>query len=368
MIAPTLQDVALGSVSLTTLVQSFMDAGARARVMTSLFNRGRPITVMNGSTAVWDTITGRRHLAGFSGASSPHVQVGKVGDAERTSACARVKLYKDIPGHRLFDQRAPGMVTPDGQAVIRQELKDLATMLGDTKERACGIVLSTGKFTGSVANFPGSSVVFDVDFGASSNLAFTRSAPWATVTTKILSSDVVSLIQTAFEQGSGVESGTIVFNRTVLASLLKNSEFQEFVKYTAGAALVKSIGMQDAASKVLSEFGGPGGMDWVCASGSFLPEGGAVTPYYPDSTITVLPPQDKLDNTLGMAQGYGTIPSGPVMFSSAEGAAAGLVQAPTPGPYAYAEIKAEVPSVRIYAGDVFLPVVLDPIKLMRGVA
>lgn len=367
MIAPTMQDVALGSASLTTLVQSFMEAGMRSRVLTSLFNQGRPISVQNGSTAVWDTVTGRRHLAGFAGASSPHTQVGKVGDAERTSACARIKLYKDVPGHRLFDQRAPGMVTPDGQAVIRQELKDLVNMIGDTIERACGLVLSTGKFTGSTANFPGSTQVFDVDFGASSNIAFTRSAAWSTSSTKILSADLVTAIQTAFEQGSGVEAGCIVFNRTVLASLIKNTEFQEFVKYTAGAALVRSIGMQDAASRVLAEFR-PGGVDWICASGSFLPEGGSVTPYFPNDSIAVLPPQDKLDNTLGMAQGYGTIPTGPVLFSTAEGASAGLRQADSPGIYSYAEIKAEVPAVRLYVGTVFLPVLLDPIKLMRGSA
>lgn len=368
MIAPTMQDVALGSTSLTTLVQSFMEAGMRSRVLTSLFMAGRPIEVQNGSTAVWDTITGRRHLAGFAGASSPHTQVAKIGDGEKTSACARIKLYKDIPGHRLFDQRAPGMVTPDGQAVIRNELKDLVNMIGDTIERACGLVLSTGKFTGSAANFPGSTQVFDVDFGAARNLAFSRSAAWATATTKILSNDLVNLIQTPFEQGSGVEAGTIVFNRSVLASLLKNTEFQEFVKYTAGSALVRSIGMQDAASRVLAEFGGPGGMEWLCASGSFLPEGGAVTTYYPADTITVLPPRDRLENTLGMAFGYGTIPTGPVLFSSAEGAAAGLTQAPSRGIYSYAEIKAEVPAVRIYVGVPFLPVLLDPIKLMRGVA
>lgn len=364
MIAPTPLDVALGQQNLTTLVRSFMDAGRRSRVLTSLFAQGRPIQVLNGEAAVWDKVTGRRHLAGFSGASSPHKQVGQVGQDQKTSALARVKLYKDIPAHRLFDQRAPGMVTPDGQAVIRSELQDLANMIGDTKERACGLVASTGKLTVNTSNFPDTDVTFDCDFGASELLAFTKSAAWSTASTKVLTTDLVEKIQTPYEQDSGVEPGTIVFNRTVLADLLRNTEFQEFVKYTAGAALVRAIGMQDAASRVLSEFR-PGGVDWLCASGTFKPSGGSVTPYFPDDTIAVLPPQDQLQNTLGMASGRGIVPVGPV-FTGAEGAASGLRVADSDGPYAYAEIKGEVPSVRIYAGEVFLPVLLDPIKLMKG--
>lgn len=366
MIAPTPLDVALGSQNLTTMVRSFMDAGMRSRVLTSLFAQGRPIQVLPGNAAVWDKVTGRRHLAGFAGSASPHTQVGKIGEDQKTSACARIKLYKDIPGDRLFAENAPGMVTPDGQAVIRYEMQDLANMIGDTVERACGLVLSTGKMTASAANFPGTQVTFDLDFGASENLAFTRSAAWGTVGTKVLTNDLVNLIQTAFEQGSGVEAGTIVFNRTVLASLLKNTEFQELVKYTAGAALVKAMGMQDAASKVLSEFG-IGGMEWLAASGSFKPEGGSVTPFFPNDTIAVLPPQARLGDTLGMAYGRGLIPTGPV-FTGAEAASSGLKVAETPGVYSYAEIKGEVPSVRVYAGTVFLPVLLDPLKLMRGVA
>lgn len=366
MLAPTPLDVALGQQSLTTLVRSFMDAGMHSRVCTSLFTQGRTIQVLRGNAAVWDTVTGRRHLAGLSGSASPHQQVAGVGESTKTSACAHIKLYKDIAGDRLFDERAPGMVMPDGQAVIREALQDLTVMLGDTIERACGLVLSTGKFTASAANFPGSQVTFDVDFGSSSLLAFTRSAAWGTASTKIISSDIVEKIQTPFEQGSGVEAGTVVFNRTVLASLMKNTEFQEFVKYTAGAALVRAIGMQNAASQVLSEFR-PGGMDWLCASGTFLPQGGSVTPYFPNDTIAVLPPQGQLSNTLGMAWGRGIVPTGPV-FTGAEGAAGGLKPSDSAGVYSYAEIKGEVPSVRVYAGAVFLPVLLDPIKLMKGAA
>ena len=367
MLAPTMQDVALGTQNLTALAESFMAAGLRSRVLTSLFNQGQPIQVMPGNTAVWKQITGRRHLAPLSGSTSPHVQTGAVAEEDKTSALARIKLYKDIPGDRLYDQTAPGMVTPDGQQRIRIELQDLVNQIGDTVERACGLVLSTGKFTASAANFPGTTGVFDLDFGASSNLAFTRSAAWSTNTTKILSADLVTAIQTAYEQGCGKEAGTIVFNRSVLASLIKNVEFQEFVKYTAGAALVRAIGMQDAASRVLSEFR-PGGVDWLCASGSFLPQGGSVTPYFPDSTIAVLPDQSMLGDTLGMAMGRGTVPTGPVFISGAEGAASGLRPASSAGIYSYAEVKGDVPSVRIYAGLVFLPVLLNPINLMRGSA
>lgn len=364
MLAPTPLDVALGTQNLTYLVQNFMEATPRQRHLTSMFEAGRPIQVLPGGAATWDKITGRRHLAGFSGAESPHAQVAKIGQDNKTSALAWIKLYKDIPGHRLFDERAPGMVTPDGQMVIRYELQDLVNMIGDNVERACGLVLSTGKLTASAANFPGTQAIFDLDFGASENLAFTRSAAWATSTTKIVSVDIPTKIKQAFRDGCGAEPGCVCFNGSVEASLLGNAEFTDLVKYAAGATIVRNAGA--TVGRILSEFR-PGSLDWMISTGSFKPEGGAVTPFFPDNTIAVLPAMDQLGDTLGMAYGRGIVPSGPI-FTSENAAAAGLRLADAPGIYAYAEIKGEIPAVRVYVGLPFLPVLMDPTKLMRGAA
>lgn len=374
MLAPTPLDVALGRAALTQIVQSFMGPGLHARRLTSRFMAGREISLLDGQHAVWDEVTGRRHLAGFSRPASPHVQVGETGKVTRTTALAHIKLFKDIPAARLYSQRAPGMVTPDGAAVIRQELRDLFNMILDTIERSCGLVLSTGKLTASTANFPGTQAVFDVDFGASSNLAFTRSAPWDTVTTKIMSNDAVLRISKDYTDGTGVEPGEVLFNHSVLAKLLKNTEFVDIVKNVGGVALMGGMGKNAAAQTVLTNLK-PGGLDWTPVQGSFVPEGGSATPYFPDDMIAVLPTADELPDTLGMALGTAPIPVGPTFLGS-ESAHNGFVdsgRAPgmseeMRGLYSYAEIVGSAPSVRIYAGGVFLPVLLNPIRLMRGAA
>lgn len=374
MLAPTPLDVALGRAELTQIVQSFMGPGLHARRLTSRFMAGREIELLDGQHAVWDEVTGRRHLAGFSAPASPHVAVGETGKVTRTTALAHIKLHKDIPAARLYSQRAPGMVTPSGQTVIRQELRDLFNMILDTVERSCGLVLSTGKLTASAANFPGTKATFDIDFGAADNLAFTRSAPWATPTTKIMSNDAVLKIAKAYTDGTGVEPGEVIFNYTVLAKLLGNTEFVDIMKNMGGPALVGGMGKLEAAVRALSQFR-PGGLDWTPVQGSFVPEGGAATPYFPDDMIAVLPTADELPDTLGMALGTAPIPVGPT-FLGAELAHNGFVdsgRAPgmseeMRGIYSYAEIVGAAPSVRIYAGAVFLPVLLNPIRLMRGSA
>lgn len=363
MLAPTQLETALGTQNLTTLVRNFMDATVGSRTLTGFFRRGRPIQVLPGNNAVWDVLTGRRHLAPLSGPSSPHVQVAQAGQGQKTTACAWIKLYKDIPGHRLFDERAPGQLLPGADLVIGYELMDLANMLGDTVERMCGLALSTGKVTGSAANFPGTQTPFDVDFGASQNLAFTRSAAWATDTTKILATDLPTNLRKAYRDGSGTEPGFVIGNSTIEASLMNNTEVKAFLTYVAGPQMVKTAGALEGLMP--SQFG-LGGLQWPLSVGAFKPEGGSVTPYFPDNYIAVLPIENELPNTLGMAVGRGIVPTGPVFLPEAERAASGLTVVGTPGPYSYAEIKGEVPAVRIYAGWTGLPVILDPIKLMRG--
>lgn len=361
MLMPTPIATVLGTGALTGLCTSFL--AGQPRPMLSLFESGRPLqtdlAVSTGdSIATWDQVTGRRRLAGFVGGSSPGQEVERTGVETKTSACAHIKLYKRLPGSILINENAPGMMTPNAQVVVRQAMQDLANMLADTMERACGLVLSTGKFTASKANFPDTQMIFDLDFGASLNTAFTRSAAWSTDTTKIVSNDVPMLIKKALIDAAGEEAGHVVYGPSVEASILKNTDFRTFVQQQAGLSVIQGAGL----GLTVKQFN-IGGLNWIPTSSTFKPAGGSVTPFFPADTIAVIP--RKVEETLGMAYGRAIVPAGPVFGQSGD-AAASLLKLSEQGVYSYAELQGG--SVVVNAGIVFLPVNLNPINLMRGAA
>ncbi len=361
MLMPTPLATVLSPGALTGMVQSFM--GAQPKPMLSLFEGGRPLSAdlalsTGDSIATWDQVTGRRRLAGFVGGSSPSQEVERVGVETRTSACAHIKLFKRLPGTILINENAPGMMRPDAQAVVRQAQKDLANMIADTIERACGLVLSTGKFTASKANFPDTQAIFDVDYGASVNTAFTRSAAWATVGTKIISNDVPLPLKRSYINATGEEAGHVVYGPTVEASILANTEFQALAAQQAGLTIIQGAGLGATVQQFKI-----GGLNWVPTSGTFKPSGGSVTPFFPADTIAVLP--KSLEETLGMAYGRAIVPAGQVFGQSGDSAAS-LLKLSEQGVYSWAEVQGN--GVVLHAGIVFLPVNLNPINLMRGAA
>lgn len=358
MLMPSPISTVLSPATLTGLVSSYLMG--QPRPMTSLFLAGRPLSAdfaqSTGDTiATWDHVTGRRHLAGFTGPSSPGREVEREGTETKTSACAHIKIFKRLPGSILINERAPGMATADQQAVINQAAMDLGNMLADTIERACGLILSTGKFTASKANFPDTSLVFDLDFGASSNQTFSRSAAWGTASTKIVTNDVPSLIKDAFEKASGEAAGRVIYNASVEKSILANTEFQALAATQAGLTIIQGAGLGATVQQFRI-----GGLDWIPSRGSYKPKGGAATRFFPDDTIAVLP--EGLDQTLGMAWGREVIPQGPVFGPSA----ANRLGLSNQGAYSYAEIQGN--GVVLHAGVVFLPVLMNPGNLMRGAA
>lgn len=358
MLTPTPLTTVLAPATLTGMVSSFM--GAQSRPLTGLFQAGRKLTsdfaeTTGDTIATWDHVTGRRNLAGFVGPSSPSQEVAREGTSTRTSSCAHIKLHKRLPGSIMINERAPGMASASQQAVINNALQDLTNMILDTMERAAGLVLSTGKFTGSKANFPSTQLVFDVDYGATSNLAFTRSAAWGTASTKIISNDVPILLKQAFNNGNGEAAGRVIYGPSVEASILKNTEFKELALTQAGITIIQGAGMGATVQQFRI-----GGMEWVPSTGTFVPTGGSVTQMFPADTIAVLP--QRLDDTLGMAYGREVIPEGPVFGPSA----AGRLGLSAEGIYSYAEVQGS--GVVLHAGIVFLPVLMNPVNLMRGAA
>lgn len=358
MLTPKPISTVLSPATLTGLVSSYLMG--QPRPMTSLFMAGRPLSAdfaesSGDSIATWDHVTGRRHLAGFTGPSSPSREVEREGVETKTSACAHIKIHKRLPGSVLINERAPGMATASQQQVINLASQDLGNMIADTIERACGLILSTGKFTASKANFPETQLIFDLDFGASSNQSFTRSAAWATASTKIVSNDVPKLIKQPFVQNSGEMAGRVVYGPSVEASILGNTEFQTLAANQAGLTIIQGAGLGATVQQFRI-----GGLDWVPSYGTFKPSGGSVTPFFPADTIAVLP--QNLGDTLGMAYGRAVIPAGPVFSAQPNN----LLTLSPQGVYSYAEVQGN--GVVLHAGIVFLPVLMNPGNLMRGAA
>ncbi len=360
-LAPTPISVVLSPSSLTAMVQSFL--AGQPRPLTGLFQSGRPLSVdfaesTGDSIATWDQVTGRRHLAGFVGAASPSQEVVREGIETRTSALAHIKLHKRLPGSILLNENAPGMMTPNAQRVINLAMQDLTNTIADTMERACGLVASTGKFTGSKANFPETQVIFDVDFGAASNTVFTRSAAWSTPTTKIVSNDVPLALKKAYVEATGEDAGRVIYGPSVEASILKNTEFQALSVTQAGLSIIQGAGLGATVQQFRI-----GGLEWVPTSGTFKPTGGAVTPFFPADTIAVLP--KNIGDTVGMAYGREIVPAGAV-FGRPATSAANMLTLSEQGIYSYAELQGN--GVIVHAGVVFLPALLNPANLMRGAA
>jgi hypothetical protein len=206
----------------------------------------------------------------------------------------------------------------------------------------CAQILATGAITVNAANFPGSQVAFTVNYAGFN--ALNALASWATSTTKILSSELIR-IQRSFQAASGKEPGQAVMNAGVTGSMIANTEIADFAQFALGPSIISggpiTTGMALPALRV-------GGLAWKQADGVFVPVNGAATRYFADDKVAFLP--SDLRDSLGLAEGYGYVPVGMDR----------VAKAPQRGAYAYAAVNPDVPTVRLYAGWVGLPVLIAP--------
>lgn len=348
MLNVTLDESIFGVESLTGLVRSFASEPGN-RVCTDVFKQGRQL-LPEGSTVAWEEQQYSRHLAPVTGRDAPHVGVAPTTVIPKATAMAHIKVYKDLPAGALLDRRAPGQMGADDRAVLNEALEDLGILIKNTVERMCALLLSTGSITVNTTNFPGSQVAFTITFTGFNT--FTVGASWATAGTKILTTELVSL-ERSFRAAAGKEMGRLIHNAGVKQYLLTNTEIKEFMVQLLGPQILQQ------GPKNLGEVAqnlNIGGYSWQQADGVFKPQGGSATRYFADNKLAVLP-QGNLKDSIAMAEGYGYVPAG----HYAMGSGAGLVRkAPQRGVYAYAAVNPDVPSVRIYAGWVGLPVLLTP--------
>ena len=344
-------DDLLSVETLSGLIQTFVDQ-AENRSCSALFSRAaRPLFPL-GDSATWDEIEFSRHLAPVSGPDSPHTRTKRLGRRKRTSAMAMVKVYKDLPAPHLFLNRAPGADTADAEAVLTAELEDMANLIANTKEfLACGALL--GKIDVNPQLVPGSDVSFTVEFG---NFEAQAQNSWADPVTKIRSAELIRL-KRLFKDQSGMRAEVGVTEPTVEGYLVQNDEIREFAKEPLGDVILRNLTL----TGVNPQWERLAGLSWRFTDGTYKPEGGPVTRYFPADHVLVLPAEQRLQQVLGWAEGKVHVPSGPVI-SAPEAATSMLTE--LRGSYAYAKVRDDPVGIRVYAGWYGLPVVLNPNAVM----
>lgn len=349
--AITALDDLLSVETLTGMIRTFADQSEN-RSCSALFSQhARPLLPMGDSVA-WDELVFSRHLAPVTGPDSPHTQAKRLGRRKRSSVMAYVRIFKDLPASHLFLQRAPGSDVADAEAILTAELEDMANLIANTKEfLACGAL--TGKIDVNENTVPGSEVEFTVEFGNANENAL---ASWADKQTQIRSSELIHLKQ-RYKDISGFRTEIGITEPTVEGYLVQNEEVRNFAKEPLGVAILRNLNL----TGVNPQWDALGGLQWRFTDGTYKPEAGPVTRYFPDDTLVVLPGEARLGQILGWAEGKVHVPAGPV-FGPAAGAT-GLIQE-LRGSYAYAEVRSDPVGVRIYAGWYGLPVVLNPSAVM----
>jgi len=333
--------------TLTGMIKSFAEQGDN-RSCSALFSQSaRPLLPL-GDSASWDEVTYSRHLAPVSGPDSPHTRAKRLGTRKRSSTMAWVKAYKDLPSSHLFLNRAPGSNMADAEAVLATELEDLANLIANTREfLACGALL--GRILVSPQTVPGSDISFQVDFG---NLQSQAQNPWNDPATKIRSDELIRL-KRVYKDASGLRAEIGITEPGVEGWLVQNNEVREFAKEPLGVAILRNLNL--TGTNV--QWDSLGGLSWRFTDGTYKPENGPVTRYFPAGRLLVLPASARLTNVLGWAEGKVHVPAGPVFGDAAR--AVSMIRE-LRGAYAYAEIRTDPVGVRIYAGWHGLPVVLNP--------
>lgn len=340
------QDPIFGVDSLTETITSFANEPDSDRI-TGLFRAGRSIECL-GDSVSWDEIEMHRHLAPITGADSPSIHQGQATKRVRSSALAHIKISKTIQGSKLFKERGPGSLASNADEVLAYELKDLQKMIGASVEYLCTSAL-LGTITVSNSTIPGTTVSFTVSFSPNT---YSYSGDWATVSTKLASAEIPALMKD-HRAASGMIPRIAITEPDVTGYILANTEAQTLLKNAVGAAWLQRSAFDDRFGPGLQV----GGLDFRTSDGVYTPEGGAATRFFTADRVVTLPGESEMGGVLGLAEGYGVVPTGPAF--GAEGAS-GLRLAPTKGYYAYSMPSGDPAGVKLVAGWVGLPILLFP--------
>ncbi len=347
--AGTQLEATFGVRTLTKVLTTFAD-DSLDKFFLGIFERADQIRP-EGRLVEWDEERMHRHLAPIVGHTSPSPKLEETTRINKTSSMMHVKLHKDIPGERLFFDRAAGSLRPNAGGVIAKELRDLALAVMKTVEWACASTLQ-GRLSVNERTVPGSESSFELAWNVSTYL---RQANWSEPDTKIVS-DELPQIEAAYLHGSGMLPSSAILNDVTKRYFHGNDEVRDWAKEVyAAEALTSSI----TDARLLKSMN-LAGMSWQSNPGGYVPKegpnAGTFQRFMGDDRVVILPADQRLPDVLALALGHGIVPRN---LWGNEGQM-GIELAPSPGWYAYSEATSNPPGVRLYAGWVGLPIVLFP--------
>lgn len=265
MAVTPLEDL-LSVETLTGLIRRFGEQ-AENRACTALFASRAKRIQPQGTSAKWDEVQFSRHLAPVTGIDSPHTRARRLGVKQRASPMAMVKLYKDLPSSHLFLNRAPGEDTSNAEAVLADELLDLANLIENTKEfLACGTLL--GRLVVNERTVPGSEIAFELDW----DVPEIQSVDWSDPTVELRSQEFGRL-KKAFKAQSGHRAANAIVEADVEGLFVRNREIQTFAKEVMSLQLLQNANREGTNP----QWSGLGGFNWRFTDGTYKPEQGPVT-------------------------------------------------------------------------------------------
>lgn len=331
---------AFGVRNLNRVVTTF-GSNEGNKVMQGLYT---PDSNSDGEIFEWDEINFPRRMAPVSAPGAPSKNIVELGRVNRTTAMAHIKLNKRIQGRRIFiSERGLGQLKPDAEAQVAREVKDLKNQIEKTIE-----YLSETAFTGTIT--VNSTTVEDSDISFTVTFAvqvFTKTASWATASTKILSSaNELPLLKDTFVTVAGFPLARFLFNQTVSQYLMGNTEIQSWVQHTVTGVQIFEIGMISNMS----------GLAWQQYDGNYQPTGGAITKFIADGKMIGLPDQSNVSEYFVMGLGKGMIPK------AAIGAPTDMLITPAPnsGWYSYATVETDPVAMKLIVGWVGIPIITYP--------
>lgn len=344
--------VLVSSEFLTSTILTFVEQAGEHAASHLFAQHGRKL-LPQGTTASWEEVPFHRGLAPVTGPESPHPQVARLGREKRHAAMCSIRLYKDLLSGQILPNRfnSPEELALSEKAYML-ELQDLATLIANTREYlAAGALL--GRIEVSERTIPGSDLALEIEFGNRRAVALTS---WSDPNTGIRSAELLRL-KRIYKDEAGRDAGVVLTEPGVERHLLTNRELRGYVMSALGAEVLQNLDL----SGIPPQWDGLAGLRFWFTDGSYKPEGRPITRYFPEDTLVVLPPLERLSSVLGWAEG---------IELTLKGHSFGLPLDVTKhleltrGFYAYAHWWTDPPGIRIYAGWTGLPVILDPSSVL----
>jgi len=321
--------------TLTKLINDFKPEGVPL-VASGLFSKSQT----QGQQYQLDIIKQNRTKAGIVGKNSVSTVVAPEIIKRQAITLARSFENVRLPGSSFLNLREPGTLALQNiqKNQVARETKKLARRLDYRNEFYMAQAVQ-GTLTDTI---DGISFTIDFQFPASHKLtvgggqiAGCLVTAWSDPDADVIGD--ITLIKQQVVQDSGYELKKVIASPEVIANLLKNNQVNTYFRSTPdGVAMLKEGSM-----------GSFMGLEWMSYGSTYKDSSDALQRFLPANGVAFLPGQDP--DVAELVQGEDVIPTPNKMD----------VQSII-GRYSYASISEDPASVKLYAGEVSLPVIYIP--------